>query len=180
LEAEESRALSAAVAKREQAEIDARKAERAKKNAKSDVEAAMKRLESRKRLAEKPLRDAAIETRAKVKRVDAARDKLEAVQYLKDNKDYKARFIATIKDHTFTKAVSAFKNWNDIDANSMQTIIYSVCGVVTQIKKGWCVQLRLASLTWHIGTYETIQIANYLHYCTQKEYSECEIGTNVN
>jgi hypothetical protein len=41
LEAEESRALSAAVAKREQAEIDARKAECAKKNAKSDVEAAM-------------------------------------------------------------------------------------------------------------------------------------------
>jgi hypothetical protein len=35
------------------------------------------------------LRDAAIELRAKVKRVDAARDKLEAVQY-KDNKDYEA------------------------------------------------------------------------------------------
>jgi len=34
------------------------------------------------------LRDAAIELRAKVKRVDAARDKLEAVY--KDNKDYEA------------------------------------------------------------------------------------------
>ena len=57
-------------------------------------------MESRKRLAEKPLRDAATEMRAKVKRADAARDKLEAVQYLKDNKDYEARFMATIKAHT--------------------------------------------------------------------------------
>ena len=121
----------------------------------ADQLAAIKRAEKN----EKPIREAATAERAKGNYVDAARDKREAVKYLKDNKEYKARFMATSKDNTITKAVSAFKKWSKIDANSKQTRIHPVRGV-TQRRKKWQVMLSFAGLSWTIGTYETIQIAN--------------------